>query len=78
MKKRVFNKTDTILYMYTKLLDGKTLAKKDVMERCLINEVSFMRYLSSIRSYLNKIHSEYELFYDRKENVYYLKKRLII
>lgn len=74
MKKRVFSKIDTVLYIYKKLIDGEIITKKDIMERCLIDEVSFRRYISTIRSYLKKTHSEDELYYNRKEDIYYLKK----
>ncbi len=68
-------KTETILYIYSKLSNGERIKKKDIFESCLINETSFKRYIDDIRSYLKKHHLPDELVYDRKEDVYYLKKK---
>ena len=71
MDGRNYNKTDRILFLYTKLLDGKILKKDELAEYFGVNGKSVQRDLEDIRDFLDKSETEdgvrKQLVYDYQE-----------
>ena len=55
MEEAHLNKTSRILYIYTKLLQGEVLKKRELAEQTGVNEKSIQRDLNDIRSFLDDI-----------------------
>ncbi len=68
------NKSNRVLFIYSELLNGKVLKKKELAEKFNVNEKSIQRDLEDIRQYLdnrfvsNDVHND--LIYDYKERGY--------
>ncbi len=74
--KRTFSKSFVILYLYDKFLKETTIKKVDVLDELLITEQTFKRYVKDIRKYLKETNSIYVIEYDRKHDLYLLKKNV--
>lgn len=70
------SKSQIILYIYESLKKDGSINKKDIQDRCLINDLTFMRYIKEIREYLEKTSSNLTIKYSEKEERYYLLKKL--
>lgn len=77
MKNSPFSKNISILYIYEKLIKEKRLDKKEIQKELLINDLAFKRYIKEIRNYLSFMKKDKEIYYDRGEDVYYLKKKTL-
>ena len=67
------NKSENVLLIFYKFLSEKRLSKDEVMKECTISSLTFARYLADIRNFLDRNLPCYEVMYDKKENIYYLK-----
>lgn len=72
------NKTDRILFLYTKLLDGQILKKEELARYFGVNEKSIQRDLEDIRNFLDGAGVENgvgnQLVYDYQEKGYRLEQ----
>lgn len=72
------NKTDRILFLYTKLLDGQILKKEELARYFGVNEKSIQRDLEDIRNFLDGVGVENgvgnQLVYDYQEKGYRLEQ----
>lgn len=59
------------------LIKEKRLDKKEIQKELLINDLAFKRYIKEIRNYLSFMKKDKEIYYDRGEDVYYLKKKTL-
>lgn len=74
---RGLNKTERILFLYTKLLDGQVMRKDELAKRFGVNEKSIQRDLEDIRNFLEETEIEggtgNQLVYDYQERGYRLE-----
>ena len=77
MKSSPFKKNVCILYIYEKLIKDRCLNKKEVQDELLINDLTFKRYMKEIRDYFSFMRREEEIYYDRDNNLYWLKKKTL-
>lgn len=72
------DKTNRILFLYTKLLQGQLLIKSELAQLTGVNEKSIQRDLEDIRDFLDKrrIEEGYgsQLIYDYREKGYCLEQ----
>ncbi len=66
------NKTQSVLFIYTVLLEKKEMTKKEIMNYLDINELTFYRYIQELRAFLCNFNYAKELIYERNEDKYYL------
>ncbi len=71
------NKNIALLYMLETLSKKGWLGKKDVTEKLQLTDVSFYRYLRSLRNYLKYVDDGRVLNYDRNSNIYMLVNKVI-
>ena len=78
MDDRGLNKTERVLFLYTKLLDGQVLQKDELAKRFSVNEKSVQRDLEDIRNFLEEAGIEEgngnQLIYDYQEKGYRLEQ----
>lgn len=78
MDEMIFNKSSRILYIYTELLCGHTVNKRELAFRFHVNEKSIQRDLEVIREFLDRKIGEEgygpQLNYDFSEKSYYLEQ----
>ncbi len=67
------NKSENVLLIFYKFLSEKKLTKEEVMKECSISSLTFARYLSDIRDFLEKNLNCYQVIYDKKQDIYFLK-----
>lgn len=71
-------KSEVLLYIYNKLLEGKVVKKNDVVEKFNINERTFYRYIGDIKGFIENTDNELigeEFLSDRKKGGYVLRGR---
>lgn len=77
MDERHLDKTNRILFLYTKLLQGQLLKKSELAQLMGVNEKSIQRDLEDIRNFLDKSRTEEgygsQLIYDYHEKGYLLE-----
>lgn len=73
--KRTLNKSQILLYIYDSLKRKGNISKDEIRERCLINDLTFRRYMHDLRDYLEKTSSSVAITYSSKDKRYYLVKR---
>ncbi|MEW8994374.1 helix-turn-helix transcriptional regulator [Clostridium sp.] len=69
-------KSDVLLYIYNRLLEGKIVRKDDVVDKFNISERTFYRYIEDIKNFLEKPDGELvgeEIISDRAKGGYILK-----
>lgn len=66
------DKSTRVLILFYDLIQGKSINKRDFLERYKLNERSFERDMKTLRNFLMEIHLTSEIIFDRKENTYYL------
>ena len=71
------NKNIALLYMLETLTKKGWLGKKDITEKLELTDVSFYRYLRSLRNYLKYANDGRSLNYDRNSNIYILVNKVI-
>lgn len=69
-----FNKSQSTLFIYKKLLEEGQVKKSDVLSILSISDLTFRRYIQEIRAYLVNFNEPYELVYSKGNDTYYLKK----
>ena len=67
------NKTQAILYLYDVLLNGGRIYLEEAMVNFDISLSTFRRYISEINIFLCNTYKNQAVYYDYKENCYYLK-----
>ena len=65
-------KSQAVLYFYSTLLENGKIEKAEMMSALEINDLTFKRYISELRSYLMNFSRPEELLYVKKENHYVL------
>lgn len=71
-------KSEALLYIYNRLIEGKVVIKNDVIDKFNINERTFYRYIKDIKMFLENPDGELigeEVLMDRKKGGYILKFR---
>ncbi|KGN00185.1 hypothetical protein Z969_10065 [Clostridium novyi A str. 4570] len=69
-------KSDVLLYIYNRLIEGKIIKKNDVLYKFNINERSFYRYIKDIKNFIENPDGDLigkEIILDRKNGGYILK-----
>lgn len=66
------NKTQGILFIYSILLEKKSMTKEEIMNYLEIKELTFYRYIQELRAFLCNFNCNKELIFERKKNKYYL------
>lgn len=61
-----------VLYLYERLLFGKSISANDAIEQLQVSPTTFKRMVSDLRCYLMEYHPEEELVYQRNGNEYRL------
>ena len=67
------NKTQVILYLYDVLLNGGRIYLEETMVNYDISLSTFRRYISEINIFLCNTYKNQVVYYDYKDNCYYLK-----
>ena len=67
------NKTQVILYLYDVLLNGGRIYLEETMVNYDISLSTFRRYISEINIFLYNTYKNQVVYYDYKDNCYYLK-----
>ena len=67
------NKTQVILYLYDFLLNGGRIYLEETMVNYDISLSTFRRYISEINIFLCNTYKNQVVYYDYKDNCYYLK-----
>lgn len=68
-----FNKSQSTLFIYKKLLEEGQVKKSDVLSILSISDLTFRRYIQEIRAYLINFNEPYELVYIKSKDAYFLK-----
>lgn len=68
-------KSIALLYMLETLETRGRMEKRSVTDKLQITDVSFYRYLKSIRNYLMFMRDGRELIYDRNNDIYVLVRK---
>lgn len=66
-------KINSLLYMFHRLLEKGYLKKGDTQSLLHMSDMSFRRYIRSIRDYLELYEKDRILVYRKREDVYWLK-----
>lgn len=69
------SKAQSILRIYTILLKEKALDKDKLAADLSLSDITWNRYLTEIRSYLENFDDSHELVYRRRDNRYVLKEK---
>lgn len=69
------NKSQAILYIYSRLTINGSISKKKAMESLGINELTLRRYISDIRDYMKDYDINNELIYSRKLESYIYRRK---
>lgn len=69
------SKAQSILRIYTILLKDKVLDKEKLTKDLSLSDITWNRYLTEIRSYLENFDDCHELVYRRRDNRYALKDK---
>lgn len=70
------NKTQGVLYIFELLVEEGFIKKEDIMSELEIAEVSFWRYIQELEAFIINFNLPYEIYYDRKDDIYRLKKNI--
>lgn len=70
------NKTQGVLYIFELLVEEGFIKKEDIMSELEIAEVSFWRYIQELEAFIVNFNLPYEIYYDRKDDIYRLKKNI--
>ncbi len=68
-------KSIALLYMLETLETKGRMEKKSITDKLKLTDVSFYRYLKSIRNYLVFMSDGRELIYDRNNDIYLLVRK---
>ncbi|GAA3654270.1 helix-turn-helix transcriptional regulator [Asaccharospora irregularis] len=69
-------KAEALLYIYNKLIEGKIVRKQEVLDKFVINERTFYRYIQDIKKFIGRPDGELigeEVLSDRSKGGYILK-----
>lgn len=69
-------KVDILLCIYNRLIKGKVVSKKDIVDKFNISERTFYRYIRDVKKFVQKPDSELvdeEIISDRSKGGYILK-----
>lgn len=66
------SKTQAVLFLYESLKEKGQISKNDMLAELDINDLTFKRYVSELRSYLMNFNCPEELRYLKKEDRYRL------
>ena len=69
-----FNKSQSTLFIYKKLLEEGQVKKSDVLSVLSISDLTFRRYIQEIRAYLVNFNEPYEILYLKGKDIYLLNK----
>lgn len=70
-------KSIALLYMLETLNVQGRMRKQSITERLNITDISFYRYLKSVRDYFKFMKDGRELVYDRNNDIYILVRKVI-
>lgn len=65
-------KSQAVLYLYAMLQENGKIEKNEMMSTLSLNDLTFKRYISELRSYLVNFDRPEELLYVKRENHYVL------
>ena len=68
-------KSQGLLYIFEMLKEKGYVSKNEILSALEITELSFWRYIQEIKAFLYNFNMNYELIFDRREEVYRLIKR---
>lgn len=74
--RKTMSKSQVILYIYDSLKRNGSIDKREVQDRSLINDLTFMRYIKEIRDYLEKTSPTLVIEYSEREGRYYLIEKI--
>ena len=63
------SKAEAVLYLYDHFLENHVVIKEDTLFSIEITDLTFRRYMSEIRCYLQEFHPEMEIHYRKGEGV---------
>jgi|LAHS01.1.fsa_nt_gb hypothetical protein len=63
-----------VLWMLETLLEEGTLQKEDVLAKVDISEISYKRYIGTLREYLRDFHPSWQIVYKKSRHSYLLDK----
>jgi predicted DNA-binding transcriptional regulator YafY len=66
-------KSERLLKIYSKLVDGKVLPKKDLAQRYNVSERSIQRDMESLRNFFAEQNLQQDIIYDRRAGGYMLR-----
>lgn len=69
------SKAQSILRIYTVLLKEQAVDKDKLAQDLSLSDITWNRYLTEIRSYLENFDDSHELVYRRRDNRYVLKEK---
>jgi|LAHS01.1.fsa_nt_gb hypothetical protein len=68
------SKAEAVLYLYDHFLENHVVIKEDTLFSIEITDLTFRRYMSEIRCYLQEFHPEMEIHYRKGEGVYLYRR----
>ena len=68
-------KSQGLLYIFEMLKEKGCVSKNEVLNALEISELSFWRYIQEIKAFLSNFNMDYDLIFDRRDEVYRLVKR---
>ena len=71
-------KSQGLLFIFEMLKEKGYISKNEVLNALEISELSFWRYIQEIKAFLYNFNMDYDLIFDRIDEVYRLVKKLYI
>ena len=68
-------KSQGLLYIFEMLKEKECISKYEILNALEITELSFWRYIQEIKAFIYNFNMDYDLIFDRKDDVYRLIKR---
>lgn len=68
-------KSQGLLYIFEMLKENGSISKYEIMNDLDISELSFWRYIQEIKAFIYNFNMNFDLVFDRKDEVYRLINR---
>lgn len=68
------SKAEAVLYLYDHFIENHVVIKEETLKAIDVSDLTFRRYMSEIRCYLQEFHPEMEIHYRKGEGVYLFRR----
>lgn len=66
------NKTQALLFIYTRLLRNRRIEKKEIISELEISNITFLHYIQELRAFFANFNLDYEVVYQKYNDCYVL------